>query len=64
MNYRIEDTCCIMMNNRTDIYLTGEQIVVDQHGNNLSGKSIKFNGFMAELRVGGMLPLDFIPQEN
>ncbi|GAK92808.1 hypothetical protein JCM19298_3296 [Nonlabens ulvanivorans] len=51
-------------NNRTDIYLTGEQIVVDQHGNNLSGKAIKFNGFMAELRVGGMLPLDFIPQEN
>ncbi|KEZ92160.1 carboxypeptidase-like regulatory domain-containing protein [Nonlabens ulvanivorans] len=51
-------------NNRTDIYLTGEQIIVDQHGNNLSGKAIKFNGFMAELRVGGMLPLDFKPQED
>lgn len=51
-------------NNRTDIYLSGEQIIVDQHGNNLSGKAIKFNGFMAELRVGGMLPLDFKPEEN
>ncbi|MBF4983483.1 carboxypeptidase-like regulatory domain-containing protein [Nonlabens mediterrranea] len=51
-------------NNRTDIYLTGEQVVIDQYGNNLSGKAIKFNGYMAELRVGGMLPLDFKPLED
>lgn len=47
-------------NNRTDILLTGEQIIIDQYGNNRSGRAIKFNGFLADLRVGGMLPLDYV----
>ncbi|MGJ8683301.1 MAG: carboxypeptidase-like regulatory domain-containing protein [Nonlabens sp.] len=45
--------------NRSDIYLTGDAIIIDEYGNNHTGRSIKFNGFLASLKVGGMLPLDY-----
>lgn len=49
---------------QTDIYLTGEQLVIDEYGNNMSGRDIKFTGYMADLRVSGMLPLDYNPEKN
>lgn len=45
--------------NRTDIYLTGNKIIIDQYGNNLAGRDMKFSGFIANLRISGLLPLDY-----
>lgn len=45
--------------NRSDLFLTGNPVIIDSFGNNLTGKDIKFSGYLAELRVSGMLPLDF-----
>lgn len=45
--------------NQTELYLNGETILIHKYGINITPKNFKFSGFLAELKVGGMLPLDY-----
>jgi|GEM_PF-990359 len=44
---------------QSDIYLTTHVIYIDKYGNNLSPREIMFSGYIPQLGVGGMMPMDY-----
>lgn len=44
------------------IYLKGHQLIVSEAGNVINYQQLQMGGFISELRVSGMLPLDFNPK--
>ncbi|WP_194851902.1 carboxypeptidase-like regulatory domain-containing protein [Nonlabens antarcticus] len=45
--------------NQTDLYLTSHIIYIDKYGNNLSPRDIMLSGYIPQLGIGGMLPLNY-----
>jgi hypothetical protein len=45
--------------NQTDLFLTSNIIFMDSYGNNLSPRVMKLSGYIPQLGVGGMMPLDY-----
>lgn len=45
--------------NQTDLHLKDHVIYIDLFGNNLSPRSLFLSGYIADLGVGGMMPLDY-----
>jgi len=50
-------------NNQTDLHIgTSQNIVIDTYGNCLTGREITFGGFLGNLHLSGMLPLNYYPE--
>jgi hypothetical protein len=45
--------------NQTDLFLTSNFIYMDSYGNDLSPRLMKLSGYIPQLGVGGMMPLDY-----
>ena len=50
--------------NQSDIFLNSHVIYIDKYGNNLSHRGIIFSGYIAQLGIGGMMPLDYDPDSE
>ncbi|WP_158448947.1 carboxypeptidase-like regulatory domain-containing protein [Nonlabens marinus] len=45
--------------NQTDMYLSSNYMYIDRYGNNLSPRELMLSGYIPELGVGGMMPMDY-----
>ncbi len=45
--------------NQTDLILKSQEILMDPYGNNLSPRDVILSGYLSQLGVGGMMPLDY-----
>jgi hypothetical protein len=55
LKYSVRDR----LDHQTDLNLKNNFVYVDEYGNNLSVRDVQLSGFIPQLGVGGMMPLDY-----